>query len=98
MFPERLKFAGVKPLYKKKEKSGLSNYRPISLITSFSKVIEKIIYRRLYDHLNINNILVNEQFGFRDNLPTEIATYTILNKILTSLNNKILVGGLFWDL
>jgi hypothetical protein len=98
VFPETLKFAKVKPLYKKEEKSEFSNYRPISLLTSFSKVTEKIIYRRLYGHLNINNTSVNEQFGFRDNLSTEIATYTLLNKILSSLNNKILVGALFCDL
>jgi hypothetical protein len=52
----------------------------------------------LYDHLNTNNILVDEQFGFRENLSTETAIFTFLNKVLTSLNNKILVGGLFCDL
>jgi hypothetical protein len=66
VFPERLKFAQVKPLSKKREKTEFSNYRPISLLSSFSKIIEKIIYRRLYDHLNTNNILVDEQFGFRE--------------------------------
>jgi hypothetical protein len=54
-FPERLKCAQVKPLYKGEE-TEFSNYRPISLLSSFSKIIEKIIYRRLYDHLNTNNI------------------------------------------
>jgi hypothetical protein len=52
----------------------------------------------LYDHLNINSILVNDKFVFRDNLSTETATYTLLNKILSSLNNKMLVRGLFCDL
>jgi hypothetical protein len=52
----------------------------------------------LYDHLKINNILVKEQFGFRDNLATETATYTLLNEIVSSPNNKILVGGLFCHL
>jgi hypothetical protein len=55
-----------------------SNYRPISLLSSFSKIIEKIIYRRLYEHLNTNNILVDEQFGFRENLSTETAIFTFL--------------------
>jgi hypothetical protein len=56
ILPERLKFSEVKPLYKKENKTEFSNYRPISLLTSFSKITEKIIYKRLYCHLNYNNI------------------------------------------
>jgi len=83
----------------------VSNYRPISLLTTFSKVIEKIIHKRLYCHLNNNNnnnnnnnILVNEQFGFREKLSVEIATFTLLNKVLSSLDRKNFVGGLFCNL
>jgi len=65
VFLERLKFSEVKPLHKKGVTTDFSNYRPISLLTSFSKIIEKIIYNRLYSYLIDNNILVNEQFGFR---------------------------------
>jgi sarcosine oxidase/L-pipecolate oxidase len=78
----------VKPLYKKGDKTEESNYRPISLLTSFSKIIEKVIYKRLYCHLNKNNILVNEQFSFREELSTEMATFTLLNKVLSSLDRK----------
>jgi len=67
IFPDRLKFSEVKSLLKKGSSTALSNYPPISLLTSFSKIIEKIIYVRLYCHLDMNNILVNEQFGFREN-------------------------------
>jgi hypothetical protein len=59
---------------------------------------EKIKYKRLYHHLASNNILVNEQFGFRCNSSTEIAIYTLINNILSSLNNRIIVGELFCDL
>jgi hypothetical protein len=48
VFPERMKFSEVKPLYKKGNTAELSNYRPISLLTSFSKIFKKIIYDRLY--------------------------------------------------
>jgi hypothetical protein len=55
VFPERFKFSEVKPLYKKGDTTEFSNYRPISLLTSFSKIIEKIIYKRLHCYLNDNN-------------------------------------------
>jgi hypothetical protein len=64
-FPDRLKFSEVKPLYKKGDKLELSNYRPISLLPTFSKIIETIIYKRLYVHLNNNNNLVSRQFCYR---------------------------------
>jgi hypothetical protein len=49
---------------KKGDDQEMTNYRPISLLTSFSKVVEKLIYARLLDHINSNCILVNEQYGF----------------------------------
>jgi hypothetical protein len=76
----------------------MPNYRPIFLLTSFSKIFEKVIYARLYQHLIDNNILVNEQFGFRANSSTDKATYQLINEILNVLNNKLMVGGIFCDL
>jgi hypothetical protein len=97
IFPDRLKFYEVKPLYKKGNKSELSNYRPISLLPTFYKITEKIIYKRLYLHLNNNNILVSQQFGFREKLSTEMPIYTFLRNIL-SRDKKHNVVGLFCDL
>ena len=54
-------------------------------------------YRRFYQHINCNHILVNEKFGFRNNSPTEIASYNLINDTLSSLNSKLLVGGVFCD-
>jgi hypothetical protein len=98
IFPDRLKYSEVKPLYKKGDKTQFSNYRPIALLTSFSKIIESIIYKRLYCHLINNNILVNEQFGFSGKLSTEMVTYTLANNVLFSLDRKNVIGGLFCDL
>ena len=98
IFPHRLKYSEVKPIFKKGSTTEFSNYRPISLLNSFSKIIEKIIYKRLYNHLQEQNILVNEQFGFREKLSTDLATYALLNTILIALDKKNLVGGLFCDL
>jgi hypothetical protein len=87
--PYRLKYSEIKPIYKNGDKTLITNYRPISLLPVFSKIFEKVIYKRLYYHLTLNNILVKEQFGFRCNSSTEIAIYTFLHNILSSLNNRI---------
>jgi Notch-like protein len=74
IFPTWLKFAEVTPILKKWDKNATSNYRPISLLTSFSKIFEKVIYNRLFYHVNHNHVLVNEQFGFRHGLSTDVAS------------------------
>jgi hypothetical protein len=74
IFPDRLKFSEVKPQFKKGASTEFSNHRPISVLTSFSRIIEKIIYVRLYRYLNVNNILVKEEFGFGEKSSTEMAT------------------------
>ena len=98
IFPTRLKYAEVKPVFKKGDKNAASNYGPISLLTSFSKIFGKAIYNRIYHHINHNLILANEQFGFRHASSTDIAPYNLTKNILTALNNKLLVGGIFCDL
>jgi hypothetical protein len=62
VFPNRLKYLDIKPLFKKGYKTSISNYRPITLHSSFNKIIVKIINKRLYHHINSNNILVKEQW------------------------------------
>ena len=74
-FPDRLKYAIVKPVFKKGNRQEISNYRPISLLTSFSKIIEKLIYVRLFTHIDMNNIHVPEQYGFRTHFSTEQAAF-----------------------
>jgi hypothetical protein len=95
-FPARLKYSVNKPLFKKGDKD-IQNYRPISLLTSFSKIFVKIIYARLSNHVLNNDILSVEQYGFRRNSSTEKATFELLNDILQALDNKAYVGGIFCD-
>jgi hypothetical protein len=98
VFPDRLKYSIIKPLYKKGSRQELSNYRPISLLTSFSKNLEKIMQSRLLNHLDKFNISAKEQFGFRHKLTTDNAIFALTNKILNALNNKLIVGGIFCDI
>jgi hypothetical protein len=64
VFPDHLKISIVKPLFKKGDKTSMTNHRPISILTVFSRVLE-VMYDRLSHHMHTNTILVPEQFGFR---------------------------------
>jgi hypothetical protein len=88
----------VRPLYKKGDKTNMSNYRPISLLTTFSKVLEKVLYNRLSHYLQTNNILVPEQFGFRKGMSNENTAFKLTDSVLKSLNQKMHVGEIFCDL
>jgi hypothetical protein len=88
----------MKLLFKNGDRTNMTNYRPVPLLTSFSKIFEKVIYARLHQHIKSNNILVNEHNGFKSNSSKEKASYKLLNEIINALKNKILVGGIFCDL
>jgi hypothetical protein len=96
-FPKQFKYSQINPIFKKGNKTEMSNYRPVSLLKSFSKVFEKVIYKRLHYHIKNNNIFAKEQYGFRNNSSTEIASYNLINNILKALNNNMCVGGIFCD-
>jgi hypothetical protein len=98
VFPDRLKYAIIVPAYKKGDKNNLSNYRPIPILTTFIKIFQKVMHSRLLEHLNKNNILSKHQFGFRANMGTDSAIFSLISGILNALNQKTLVSGIFCDL
>ena len=73
--------AQVLPNFKKGDKTEKNNYRPISLISSVSKILEKLMYKRLYPFLEENNSFYPYQFGFRPNLSTNSALIEIIEQI-----------------
>ena len=83
-----LKTAKVVPIHKGGSKISIENYRPISLLSAFSKIYEKVMYTRVYDFLSQNNILIENQFGFRKGRSCEQALLTAQNEILASLSKK----------
>ena len=97
-FPTRLKFSEVSPIFKKGNKTEVFAYRPVSLLTFFSKIFEKVIYNRLLQHTKENNIIVSDQYGFKSNSSTELAIFKLTNQILSHINNKSSVCGIFCDL
>ena len=64
IFPDNCKIAKVIPIHKKGKKGNPSNFRPISILTCISKVIEKMIYKRVFSFLSKNNVLAPQQYGF----------------------------------
>jgi hypothetical protein len=66
VFPDRLKYAIIKPLHKNGDRSDIAKYRPVSLLTSFSKIFETLMQRRIIKHLTST-----EQYGFRSGLKTD---------------------------
>ena len=81
IFHDRMKVAKVTPIFKKGEKCSISNYRPISVLPCFSKILERIMNNRLYDYFTVNNILSNKQFGFRAGHSTEHALLKLVDQI-----------------
>jgi hypothetical protein len=98
VFPDRLKYAIIKPLHKNDDRCEVSNYKPVSLLTSFSKIFETVMQRRILKHLTNCNILSTEQYGFILGLKTDNATFKLTTEILSAMNNIVLVGGIFCDL
>ena len=92
------KLAKVIPIYKKDDALLCENYRPISLLSIFSKIFEKRIYGRMYKFLDVNNLIYNRQFGFRTNYSTEHAFISLTENIKNLLDSGNVVCGVFIDL
>jgi hypothetical protein len=97
VFPDRLKFATVTPCFKKDDVQEISNYRSISLLTSFSEFIEKLIYSRLITDIEANSILAQEQYGFSTHCSAEMAVFSLISSILIATIRRT-VGGIFCKL
>ena len=97
-FPTEWKKSKVAPIYKNGPKSNIENYRPISVIPAISKVIEKIVHSQLYGYMEQNNLLCDQQFGFRKKRSTEIAATLFFGDIKQYVNDNGLAGAIFIDL
>ena len=97
-FPDLMKLGDVIPLYKAKEKYLTTNYRPISLLTTTSKILEKLMYKRTYNFLIETNQLYPGQYGFRSNHSTEHAISELIGNIAKGFENNKYTIGIFLDL
>ena len=98
-FPQVLKVGKVTPVFKKGNSQIFDNYRPISMLPIFGKLLEKLIYSRLYNFLNsCNSSIYDKQFGFRKSHSTSHAVNYSVNKTLSELENGKHIIGIFIDL
>ena len=98
IFPNELKMAKVIVLYKTGEKTCMSNYRPISVLPSNSKIIESTMNSQIQNFVLKNKILNPHQFGFLPGSSTVSASVNLMDRIYTTLDNKKHIGIIFLDL
>ena len=102
VFPELLKTAKVIPVCKKDDTNVVKNYRPISLLSVFDKIIDKIIEKlvckRVQSFLSKHNVLYKYQYGFRTNFSTTHALLDVLHYIYTALDDEKYVFGIYIEL
>ena len=98
VYPSKLKLAKVIPIYKSDDESDPSNFRPISLLSVFNRIFEKMMYYRLKSFLEQHNILHDSQYGFREKRSTEHALLDIINQIETNMGAELYSCGIFIDL
>ena len=97
-YPSKLKLAKVIPIYKNDDESDPSNYRPISLLSVFNRIFEKMMYYRLKCFLEKCDILNDSQYGFREKRSTEHAILDIISQIENNMDKKVYSCGIFIDL
>lgn len=98
IFPKALKKAIVHPIYKSGDRGSVNNYRPISVLPVISKILERLLYKKLNSFLSKNSIISDNQFGFRRGMSTEDAVSALLNCIVDRVDKHLKCIGIFIDL
>ena len=98
IFPSNCKVARVVPVYKTGVKDDMNNYRPISILTCFSKTIEKILYARLHKFLKKHNVIYENQYGFQSNVSTVHAMLDVVTSCYDNINESCYTALSFVDL
>ena len=96
--PNQLNIARVIPLFKSGEQDIFTNYRPVSVLPAFSKILERVMYNCLLKFLNAFKILSDNQYGFRKHHSTGYALACLYDKISSAIENKEYTVGIFIDL
>ena len=97
ILPDRLKIAKVTPIFKSGDRDNVSNYCPIPILAVFSKVLERIMFNRVCNHLDSKALLYEKQFGFQRNNSTEHVLLKLTRDIAGSFEKREYTIGVFID-
>jgi len=98
IFPDMMKSARVIPIFKSGNKTDHNNYRPISLLPQFSKILEKLFNHRLDSFLQTFEILYPGQYGFQNNRSTASAVLELIEEVTNNTDKRKVSAGIFIDL
>jgi hypothetical protein len=97
-FPDNMKTAKIIPIYKAGDRQNFTNYRPVSLLPQFSKILEKLFNKRIMTFIQENDILFGGQYGFQNKLSTALAILELTEEITTAIDSSKYTLGVFIDL
>jgi hypothetical protein len=97
-FPNKLKLAKVIPIFKKDDQFNCNNYRPISLLPSISKVVERVVHIQLHEYFTEHNLYYTGQYGFRKEHSTELALLELVDRITTDMDKNEIPLNIYLDL
>ena len=98
IFPTSEKIAKITPLYKSGDRTNIDNYRPISVLNIISKTVERAVYNQLSEYLEENNLLSDQQYGFRRKRSTRDAVTKLSDEIRENMDKSYVTGALFMDM
>ncbi|CAB3996609.1 Hypothetical predicted protein [Paramuricea clavata] len=97
-FPDIWKKGRVTPIFKSGDPTSSNNYRPITILQTLSKLLERIVHHQVYNYLQEHKLLASQQFGFRSKLSTTIALAHFTEQILDNLDHRKITGAVSIDL
>ena len=97
-YPAKLKMSKIIPIFKADDQTEPNNYRPISLLSNFNRIFEKLMYKRMKVFINEEEILYRSQYGFREEHSTQHAIIDIVNTIQSNMDKSLFSCGVFIDL
>ena len=98
IFLRNCKIARITPIYRSGAKEEMNNYRPISILTCFSKIIEKILFVRLHSFFKKHNVIYENQYGFQSNISTSHAMLDVVTSSYDNIDDHFYTGLAFVDL